>query len=84
MRYKLDQTLIVEAGLLAHMGAEGEVHDLLAAYEGAADLNDFPLAAKAEIDLRAWVGVRRRRKWSCGETCPTDCKEPDCQFRKNF
>ena len=80
-RYRLDQTLIIEAGLLADGSDVHQLANLLAGYEGAAAEGFHELAAEAETDLRKWVAARRRRKWSCGSSCPPNCADPNCQFR---
>lgn len=80
-RYRLDQTLIVEAGLLSNGEDVHQLANLLAAYEGAAEEGHHDLASIAETNLRIWVNKRRRRKWSCGTDCPSNCDRVDCQFR---
>ena len=79
-KYRLDQTLIIEAGLLAS-GETNGLLKLLADYEAAATSGDYNKASGAELRLREWVAKRRQRKWSCGEGCKPDCNEMDCQFR---
>ena len=80
-RYRLDQTLIIEAGLLADGTDVHHLANLLAGYEGAAAEGENELAAQAETNLRKWVNARRRRKWSCGTECKLGCDRIDCQFR---
>ena len=79
-RFRLDQTLIIEAGLLSNGEDIHQLSNLLAAYEGAASENHRDLAAIAEVNLRKWVN-QRRRKWSCGTECKPDCTNGNCQFR---
>jgi hypothetical protein len=81
MRYRIDQTLVIEAGLLADGTDVHELANLLASYEGAAQNGFNDLAAIAETNLRKWVNKRRKRKWSCGSECPANCDQADCQFK---